>query len=125
MNPRRRGIIGLAGACLLAAPRARAQPRGRVPLLVVALDRPDRQLTSLRERLAKEGFADGSTLRIETVYIAGGPPETVEARARAAIARRPDAIFTPFGPEVVLLQHLTRDIPIVFSIARWTPPGRG
>ena len=114
MNPSRRRIVGLATASLLAAPLARAQPRGRMPLLVVAVDTPDRNIDTIRATLAKEGFVEGKSLRIAKVLLARAPLDVIEARAQEAVALRPDAIFTPSGPEVVLLKHLTRDIPIVF-----------
>jgi putative ABC transport system substrate-binding protein len=114
MNPRRRRLVGVAAASALAAPFVRAQPRGRMPLLVVAIDRPDRQPTFVLDTLAKEGFVEGRNLRVAKVLFGNAPADVIEARAEEAIAMRPDAIFTSSGPEVVLLQHLTRDIPIVF-----------
>lgn len=58
---------------------------------------------------------------MEGISLRGLPPEQAEGRAREIIARRPDVIFMVFSPETVLLQHLTRDIPIVFSNCNFDP----
>jgi putative ABC transport system substrate-binding protein len=112
VNPGRRRIVGLAIASLLAARLVRAQPRQK--LLVIANEMPERGRKFVRETLAKEGLVEGRNLRVEQVAVGGAPPEVAEERARQAIALRPDVIFMSFGPETVLLRHLTRDIPIVF-----------
>ena len=108
---RRRISGGLAAATLLAMPLARAQSS---KLLVVADHLPPKAREYIRDTVAKHGFAEGRNLRIEVMPLRGLPPELAEERARDIIARRPDLIFMLFGAETVLLQHLTRDIPIVF-----------
>ena len=115
---RRRISGGLAAATLLAMPLARAQSS---KLLVLAGDPPPDARAYIRDTVAKDGFVEGRNLRIEVMPLRGLAPELAEERAREIIARRPDVIFMLFSPETVLLQHLTRDIPIVFANCNFDP----
>ena len=117
---RRRILAGAACASLLAAPFVRAQ-KARVAHVVLAGAMPKTGSDSVRATLAKAGFVEGRNLRIEQVQILHAPPDLAEARARQVVASRPDVIFIGSGPETVLLQHLTRDIPIVFHNCKFDP----
>lgn len=121
MNRTRRRILGgVASASLLAAPFVHAQ-RGKVAHVVLAEAMPKMGSDGIRDTLAREGFVEGRNLRLEQVEILHAPPDLAESRARQVVASRPDVIFTGFGPETVLLQHLTRDIPIVFHNWNFDP----
>ena len=82
---------------------------------------PEPARVMMREGMAKEGFVEGRNLRLEYYPFSGVPAGEAEARAKEVIAARPDVIFALFGPEVVLLKHLTRDIPIVASNCLFDP----
>jgi putative ABC transport system substrate-binding protein len=121
----RRRILGAgAVASLLAAPFVHAQ-KGKVAHLVLAGPTPKRGVDAIRDHLAKAGFVEGRNLRMQQLVIGGAPPELAEARAREVIASRPDLIFMLFAPETVLLQHLTREIPILFHNCLFDPARGG
>lgn len=122
MDRSRRRLIGAAaGTALLHLPGARAQAGKGVARVACAARTPESARAVIREILAKDGFVDGRNLRLEYYPFFGVPAGEAEARAKEVIAARPDVIFTIFGPEVVLLQHLTRDIPIVVSNCQQDP----
>ena len=112
---RRRLLGAAAGTALLHLPGALAQPGKGIARVACSATTPERARATIREILAKAGFVDGRNLRLEFYPFFRVPAGEAEARAKEVIAARPDVIFTIFGPEVVLLKHLTRDIPIVAS----------
>jgi putative ABC transport system substrate-binding protein len=110
MKPlRRRTLLGMAS--LLAAPLVRSQAQPKAPLLVIADPMPEEARKFVADVLAEEGFVEGRNLRIEQVPVHGAEAESL---AMQVIAMRPDVVFMAFLPETVLLQHLGRDVPIVF-----------
>jgi putative ABC transport system substrate-binding protein len=67
------------------------------------------------EGLAKLGWSEGKTIRIERRYAGDGTQAaTLEARAKEIVALKPDIIFTGTTPAVDALRRETRTIPIVF-----------
>jgi putative ABC transport system substrate-binding protein len=68
------------------------------------------------EALAKLGWIDGETIRIERRYGSDTADQvaTLEARAKEIVALRPDVIFTATSPAIAAVRHQTDSIPIVF-----------
>ena len=117
----RRRLLAAGAATLLGAPLARAQARPGAATVMIADSMPAEYLSAVSRKLAEAGFVEGRNLRIEQVGVLQAPADLAEARARQAIANHPDCIFMQFGPETMLLKHLTRDIPIVFHNCNFDP----
>lgn len=117
---RRRVIAAIAGSLLPAsiAGRARAQAKAHVARVVVfSSGRPVREDDAgFREAaaiFASHGLERGRNIHLEIVGY-GGRQDARESLARGVVAGRPDVIGVSGVGDALLLQRLTREVPIVF-----------
>lgn len=68
------------------------------------------------DKLAEEGFIDGSTIRI-TYKNAQGDMSNIPLIIKDLISRRVDLIVTDSTPCMVAAAQLVKDIPVVFTVA--------
>jgi len=80
-------------------------------------------VAAFRDTLAKLGWQEGSNLRIEVRWSAGGA-DKVRTFAKELVDLRPDALLGRGTPETLALSHETRTIPIVFAAVS-DPIGNG
>lgn len=97
---------------------AQGSPAGEKLLLYPDYDREGtrRQFALFQEILRKEGFYQRYRLHVEFVPIAVTDNELLRKQLSAVVARKPDAIIGTSMSASLMLQSLTRDIPIVFSV---------
>jgi putative tryptophan/tyrosine transport system substrate-binding protein len=119
---RRREFITLLGGAAAAWPiAARAQQPERVRrvgvLMSRAADDPEGQarFAAFQQRLQELGWIEGRNVQIDTRWPAFSPEEYRKYSAEL-VARAPDVILAAASPSVTALQHVTRTIPIVFTI---------
>jgi putative ABC transport system substrate-binding protein len=118
-DPLRRRLVAAGLAGLGGLPLARAQaPATRPPRVLT--DYPD-GLADLRADWAKEGFVEGRNIRVEALNFRAIPRNLLEQRMAEVVATNPDVIFMTFGEPTVVLQRLTRRIPIVFHNCQYDP----
>jgi len=117
---RRRVIAAITGSLLLAsiAGRAIAQAKARVARVVVfTFDRPvkegDDGFRDAAAIFAAHGLEHGRNIKLEIVGY-GGRQDARESLAREIVAGRPDVIGVSGSRDALLLQRLTREVPIVF-----------
>ena len=91
-----------------------AQQAARVVRVVFAQNNSEKARERFRALFAEHGWVEGRNLALSYVDIVGAPKAEAEARARAVVASRPDAIVIIASPEIALFKRLTKDIPIVF-----------
>jgi len=127
---RRREFITLLGGVVSAWPlAARAQQAGPVRLIGVLMNyaandqAAESMVAAFRDTLAKLGWQEGSNLRIEVRWSAGGA-DKVRTFAKELVDLRPDALLGRGTPETLALSHETRTIPIVFAAVS-DPIGNG
>jgi putative tryptophan/tyrosine transport system substrate-binding protein len=117
---RRRQLITLLGGAAAAWPlAARAQEDGRVRrvgvLIGYAENDPEIQarVTAFRQALERNGWKEGSSLRIDYRFAPGGPDQA-HVLAKELIALHPDVLVGNSTPATAALLRETRTIPIVF-----------
>ena len=112
---RREFIAGLGGAAAWPL-AARAQQRvRRVGVLLVGDDSPGRAVsTTLRDELAKLGWAEGRNLRLE-VRFGADDAERIRAYAAELVELGPDVIVTSGAAPTRAVQQQTQTIPIVIA----------
>src|SRR5262249_53035346 len=127
---RRREFITLLGGAATAWPlAARAQLGDRMRrigvLSALAEDDPFNQvqLAAFQQTCAKFGWIEGSNLRIDIRFAAGGASQ-FGPLAKELVALQPDVILAQSTDATAALQQETRTIPIVF-IAVSDPIGSG
>ena len=112
---RREFIAGLGGAAAWPL-AARAQQRDRmrrVGVLLVGDDSPGRAVsTTLRDELAKLGWAEGRNLRLEVRF---GADDAERIRAAELVELGPDVIVTSGAAPTRAVQQQTQTIPIVIA----------
>jgi len=118
---RRRDLVLLASAAVLAPPVASAQQAERVRRIgyfTAASGSPQNafgveQTQALVAGLRELGWFDGRNISIEH-RPSGTGRERVRATAGELIARAPEVIFSVGGPQLAALLEQTRIIPVVF-----------
>src|SRR5947208_5793818 len=112
---RRDFIAGFAGAATwpLAASAQQAERVYRIGVLTAGgLNAPIAQ-TAFREELAKLGWVEGRSLRID-FRASGADPGRLATDAEELVNLRPDVIFAYTGAVARAAQRRTQTIPIVF-----------
>src|SRR5499426_2028921 len=117
----RRKFITLIGGAAAAWPlAARAQERmRRVGVLMnTTSDEPDSQarVTALAQGLQEAGWAVGRNLRIDIRW-SGGNRARLRKDAADLVALGPDVIVAGVGPTTLVLQQVSRTVPIVMAQA--------
>src|SRR5215471_6896153 len=111
------GIAGSAAAWPLAARAQQARSVRRIGVLIGFTETdPAVQswLAAFRAALAKLGWTEGSTLRIELRW-AGYDPDKMKTFAKDLVDMRPDAILSVTTPVTGALIRETQTIPIVIA----------
>ncbi len=111
---RRRDVIGLAAAALVAPLPLRAQNKIRVIgfLSSRTRDQAENLVASIREGLSDEGFTEGTNIAIEHRY-ADSHAERLPALAAELVAKSVDVIVA--GGTAAPAIAATRTIPVVFT----------
>ena len=119
----RRKFITLLGGAAAAWPlAARAQQSERVRRIGVLMnttpDEPDSQarVTALAQGLQEAGWAVGRNLRIDTRWSSGNRAR-LRKEAADLVALGPDVIVAGVGPTTLVLQQVSRTVPIVMAQA--------
>jgi putative ABC transport system substrate-binding protein len=117
---RRRAIASIAASAFLAglSPGAAAQAKARVARVVVfTFGRPvkedDAGFREAAAIFASHGLEHGRNIHLEIVGY-GGRQDARESHARSVVEGRPDVIGVSGVSDALLLQRLTRVVPIVF-----------
>jgi putative tryptophan/tyrosine transport system substrate-binding protein len=121
---RRRTLLLGAGLNLLTLSTARAQRRGKVPVvgfLGFASEQADRPfLEALRTGLKEHGYVEGQTILLESRHAAGDL--TLAAQFIDEMVRKPVDVFVAPGPAATRAIRRATEIPIV---AMGLPPMAG
>jgi putative tryptophan/tyrosine transport system substrate-binding protein len=121
---RRRTLLLGAGLNLLTLSTARAQTRGKVPVvgfLGFASEQADRPfLEALRTGLKEHGYVEGQTILLESRHAAGDL--TLAAQFIDEMVRKPVDVFVAPGPAATRAIRRATEIPIV---AMGLPPMAG
>jgi ABC-type uncharacterized transport system substrate-binding protein len=125
---RREFIAALGGATAWPfAARAQQPGQGRVIGLLMGFAEGDPAaqslVTTFRSALAKLGWMEGSSLRIEIRW-GNGSEARIETFARELVNLRPDVLLGQTTPVITALARETREIPIVFTFVT-DPIGSG
>jgi len=119
----RRRFLFASGA-LLAASLARAQQAARQPVIgYLTLANPEPFLGYLKEGLAKLGYVDGRTIRID-VRSAEGKPERLARLAAELVRLNVDVLVASLTPAMLAAKQASSRIPIVMAGAG-DPVGTG
>src|SRR5215469_13239511 len=111
------GIAGSAAAWPLAARAQQARSVRRIGVLIGFTETDlavQSWLAAFRGALAKLGWTEGSTLRIELRW-AGDDPDKMKTFAKDLVDLRPDAILSVTTPVTGALVRETQTIPIVIA----------
>ncbi|MFL6973594.1 MAG: ABC transporter substrate-binding protein [Xanthobacteraceae bacterium] len=118
---RRREFIVLIGSATAWPLGARAQQRERVRRIGVlnslAADDPEGQarLKAFQQGLQQLGWTDGRNVQIDVRWPAGNP-DRIRSYAAELVALAPDVILATGAATVEPLLHVTRAVPIVFTL---------
>ncbi|MFL4968010.1 MAG: ABC transporter substrate-binding protein [Xanthobacteraceae bacterium] len=118
---RRREFIVLIGSATAWPLGARAQQRERVRRIGVlnslAADDPEGQarLKAFQQGLQQLGWTDGRNVQIDVRWPAGNP-DRIRSYAAELVALTPDVILATGAATVGPLLHVTRAVPIVFTL---------
>jgi putative tryptophan/tyrosine transport system substrate-binding protein len=115
----RREFVVLLGAAAASPLAVQAQQDGNVRRVAVLLggvsnERNSDGLAAFREAMAKLGWIEGRTLRID-VRTGAGDPNRIRASAGELVGLAPDAIVTTSLLSTRVMQQETGSIPIVFT----------
>jgi len=119
---KRREVITLLGGAAAWPLAARAQQTERVRRIGVLMnttpDEPDSQarITALAQGLQEAGWAIGRNLRIDTRWSSGNRAR-LRKEAADLVALGPDVIVAGVGPTTLVLQQVSRTVPIVMAQA--------
>ena len=115
---RRRKFITILGGAAATWPLAtRAQQSDRVRRIAILMgyaeDDPETKprLAALRQMLEKRGWSEGRNVQIETRF---APGSNYEPLAKQLIGVQPDVILAHTTPVAAAMQHVNREIPVVF-----------
>jgi putative tryptophan/tyrosine transport system substrate-binding protein len=114
---RRDFIAGLAGSAAwpLAARGQQGERVRRVGVLAGGSEKTQGVLvTAFRDGLAKLGWAEGRSLRID-VRFAAGDAYLLRANAAELVRLTPEALVTNLGPGITAAQEQTQTIPIIIA----------
>ena len=117
---KRREFISLLGVAAAWPVAARAQQPDRMRLIGVLMayaeidSTAQSWLAAFRAALAKQGWTEGSNLRIELRW-SGADADRIRTLAKELIDLRSDAILGVTTPATAALARETRTIPIVFA----------
>ncbi len=112
---KRRAVLGIAAAAMLARARDAAGQQRRAPVIGLLVFENSRAVyTALREALRERGHVDGANLRIE-LRSADGKEERLDGLAVELVALRVDLIVAWFTPAALAAKRATREIPIVMT----------
>jgi putative ABC transport system substrate-binding protein len=112
---RREFIVLFAGAGIVQALPARAQPRvARVGILVIGAAVAAKNLT-LASELARMGYVEGRNITYE-LRAADGDLSRLPALARELVAAKPDVLIGASAATAEVLVAATHDIPIVLTV---------
>jgi putative tryptophan/tyrosine transport system substrate-binding protein len=119
---KRREFIFLLGGAAAWPLAARAQQGERVRRIGVLMnttpDEPNSQarITALAQGLQEAGWAVGRNLRIDTRWSSGNRAR-LHKEAADLVALGPDVIVAGVGPTTLVLQQVSRTVPIVMAQA--------
>ena len=120
---RRREFLGSLGVAAIAWPlAARAQQDGRIRRVVVWIGGSSSDPTSeqravtFRDTMRGLGWIDGRNVKIEVRFPSTNAPEETRAAAAELAALNPDVIVTTGAPILGALHHVTKTVPIVFTL---------
>jgi putative tryptophan/tyrosine transport system substrate-binding protein len=125
---RRQFIVGLGSAAAWpVVTRAQQGPRMRRVGALMALDQTDPeardQLSAFTQELAKLGWIEGRTLRMDVRW-SGGSIDRARTFAKDLVGLRPDVILADSTAQAAALYQETRTIPVVFVLVA-DPVGMG
>lgn len=116
---RRRDLMALAGGVVLGRSVDALSQQSRVPVVgyISAASRAevDRHLMAFERGLARMGFVDGRTVRIQYRF-ADGRFDEIPRIAEAFVRSRVDVICTANNAGAVAAKAATNEIPIVFVV---------
>jgi putative ABC transport system substrate-binding protein len=104
---RRAALAGLISTALVQRTAFAAVP----PRVVYDLPRVGDRA---RAWYGEHGLVDGRNVELLGEPLKGLAPDAMQARARAVLASRPDAVVAFYWDSVFLYRRLTREIPLVF-----------
>ena len=120
---RRREFLGSLGVTAIAWPlAARAQQDGRIRRVVVWIGGSSNDPTSeqravtFRDTMRGLGWIDGRNVKIDVRFPTTNAPEETRAAAAELAALNPDVIVTTGAPILGALHHVTKTVPIVFTL---------
>lgn len=114
----RRQVL-LSAVSMLAASRLHAQtPRLHRVAIAVPLspEVPNEGLVAFRQRMAELGWVEGRNIEYVYAY-AGGDVKRYESVIAELLAAKPDVLLAYFGLMALIAKKLTKEVPIVFTIA--------
>jgi putative ABC transport system substrate-binding protein len=118
---RRREFIALLGGAAAARPlAARAQPTGRVRRVGVLMNGKPTDvgyrlnMAAFAEAFKKLGWIEGQNVRIDYRW-SGDEADLAKFYAEELVALAPEVIFCATTDNLIVLQRVTRSIPIVFT----------
>jgi putative ABC transport system substrate-binding protein len=115
---KRRQVL-LSTVSMLATSGLHAQtPRlRRVAIAMpVAPEAPNEGIVAFRQRMAELGWVEGRNIEYVYAY-AGGDARRYEPVIAELLAAKPDVLLAYFGPMALIAKRLTKEVPIVFTIA--------
>jgi putative tryptophan/tyrosine transport system substrate-binding protein len=117
----RRDFITLIGGTMVAWPlAARAQQPGRMRRIGVLMNLPEgdpesrSRIAVFEQRLEELGWSAGHNVQFDIRW-AADDADSFRRYAAELVALVPDVILASASPSVVALQHVSRNIPIVFA----------
>src|SRR5262245_4256920 len=119
---RRKFLVALGGTAAAWPLAHRAQQGERIRRVGVLMnttpDEPDSQarVTALAQGLQEAGWAVGRNLRIDTRWSSGNRAR-LHKEAADLVALGPDVIVAGVGPTTLVLQQVSRTVPIVMAQA--------
>jgi putative ABC transport system substrate-binding protein len=116
---RRREFLGVLGSAAIAWPlAARAQPRGKLPVVgvLVSASPPHPFAAHFTRGLQSLGYSEGSNITLELRY-SGGRSDRASEIANEFVRYRVDVIVAHFTPAVRAAMGATQSIPIVMAPA--------
>jgi putative ABC transport system substrate-binding protein len=119
---KRRAFIALLAGAAVSPLAARAQQPGRMRRVGVLMnttpDEPDSQarITALTQGLQEAGWVVGHNLRMDTRWSSGNRAR-LRKEAADLVALGPEVIVAGVGPTTLVLQQVSRTVPIVMAQA--------
>src|SRR5215470_8292312 len=120
---RRREILLLLGAAVLALPRFAVAQAGRVYRLGIFSQEPNADIDYFLQRLREMGYVQGQNLIVEARYD-GGNAAQASALAAELAGLNLDAILASSSTYVGAAKRVVKDVPIIFAVHN-DPVGTG